>query len=451
MLPKSYRDRNICVLGLGYVGLTLATAMADAGFRVHGVEIRDEVLDKLASGDPHFHEPGLPEKLKSVIGRGQFTFGKAPDARTDASVYIITVGTPLNACGRVRTDMVEAAARQVAEVLREGDMVIMRSTVKLGTTRAIVMPTLAATCRDFDIAVCPERTLEGKALVELTELPQIVGGLTPESSARAAQMFSFLTPTTVKVASLETAELIKLVDNTYRDVVFAFSNEIARVCDRLEISAAEVVRAGKLGYPRTNLALPGPVGGPCLEKDPHILAESAAQFGVTLDITPASRRVNERQPVEIAHFLRQLTSSLQGFPERPVITLMGLAFKGRPATDDLRGTMAKPVFEALKAGFPNAIWRGYDAVVSADGIHRFGLKPAASLEDALSGAHLAVILNNHPVFAAMPVAQLAETMERPGIIYDFWNNFTSFDLQLPEGTSYVALGSHGRASFAHVA
>ena len=171
MLPKSFPDRNVCVLGLGYVGLTLAVAMADAGFQVHGVEVRDGVLDKLARGIPHFHEPGLAEKLRHVMERGRFTFGRTPEGCGHCSVFIITVGTPLDREGRVRTDMIEAATRQVAGCIHDGDLVILRSTVKLGTTRDVVAPILLRTGKHFDIAFCPERTLEGQALIELNQLP----------------------------------------------------------------------------------------------------------------------------------------------------------------------------------------------------------------------------------------------------------------------------------------
>ncbi|MBP2292296.1 nucleotide sugar dehydrogenase [Azospirillum rugosum] len=451
MLPKSFPDRNVCVLGLGYVGLTLAVAMADAGFQVHGVEVRGEVLDKLARGIPHFHEPGLTEKLRHVVARDRFSFGRTPEGCERCSVFIITVGTPLGADGQVRTDMIEAATRQVADCIHDGDLVILRSTVKLGTTRNIVAPILRATGKRFDIAFCPERTLEGQALIELNQLPQIIGAESVEVAARAAQIFGMLTPTTVKVSTLETAEMIKLVDNTYRDVTFAFANEIARLCNAMEVSALEVSRAGKLGYPRTQLPLPGPVGGPCLEKDPHILIESARQFGVDMDITAAGRRINESQPIEVSVFLEQLTGSMQGFPKAPTISLMGLAFKGRPATDDLRGTMAKPLYDELRTRFPNARWRGFDAVVAPDDIRGFGLEPAGSMAEAVDGANLAVILNNHPVFTSMPLPDLASRMDRPGVIYDFWNNFNSREVDLPEGTAYVALGSHGAARFAHVA
>ena len=440
----SFQDKQVCVLGLGYVGLTLAVAMADVGFQVLGVEIRDEVLALLNKGEAHFHEPGLQERLRRVIRSGRLQCAKRIPDGWSGSVFIITVGTPLDGNGRSRLDMVQNVAREVADRIKNNSLVIMRSTVKLGTTRNIVLPLLAANGKQFDLAFCPERTLEGKALTELRQLPQIVGGMTSEAAVRASQLFQFITPTVVRVSSLETAEMIKLIDNAQRDVAFAYANEVARACDAIGVSAAEVIQAGKLGYPRTNLPMPGPVGGPCLEKDSHILAEGLRDLGVEPEITMAARRTNENQPAEVVAHLRRVTTAMSGFADRPIITLMGIAFKGQPATDDLRGTMAKPVFARLREAYPTAEFRGFDAVVSADDVTGFGLRPAPSLKHAFEGASLVVILNNHPAFSSMDIEDLAKEMQVPGLIYDFWNCFKTTDLHLPQGVAYVALGSHGQ-------
>lgn len=442
---ENFKDKRVCVLGLGYVGLTLAVAMADVGFHVLGVEIRDSVIKGLEQGMAHFHEPGLEDRLRRVIRTGHFRCTSEIPEAWDGTVFIITVGTPLGEDGRSRLDMVENVSREVGRHLKDGDLVIMRSTVKLGTTRSIVTPILDASKRAYDLAFCPERTLEGKALTELRQLPQIVGGMSLGAAVRASQLFQFITPTVVRVSDVETAEMIKLIDNAQRDVAFAYANEVARACDAVGISAAEVIQAGKLGYPRTNLPMPGPVGGPCLEKDPHILAEGLRDLGVEPEVTMAARRLNERQPVEIVAHLKRVASAISGFPGRPVITLMGIAFKGQPATDDLRGTMAKPVLEEIRKVFPGAILRGFDAVVAEADIERFGVAPVGTLEAAFDGASLALILNNHPVFSAMPLDLLAERMTHPSLIYDFWNCFKAADLHLPEGVGYMALGSHGKS------
>jgi nucleotide sugar dehydrogenase len=442
-VPDGFRDRVVCIMGLGYVGLTLATVMVEVGFEVWGIEIREDLVRLMKEGKAHFSEPGITERLSRAVQQGRLRiFPKIP-ANCPATVWIITVGTPMGPGGRARMDMVESVSREVSRNVKDGDLVIMRSTVKIGTTRNLVHPILAESGKRFDLAFCPERTVEGQALEELRWLPQIVGGESLDVSVRAGQLFQFLTPTVVRVSSVETAEMVKLVDNSQRDVHFAYSNEVARVCDAIGISAAEVIQAGKRGYPRTNLPMPGPVGGPCLEKDSYILSESVERYGIKPEMTLTARMINERQPDEVVAALKMHAERLGGLPAKPVIALLGIAFKGRPPTDDLRGTTAKPLLTKLKEAFPQATFRGFDAVVPAEAQRAFGVEPMASLTDALTGAHLAVIHNNHPVFASMPLPTLADRMARPGIVYDLWNNFAPASVLMPEGRAYVCLGSHG--------
>lgn len=443
MVLHDFQDRNVCIIGLGYVGLTLAVAMADVGFRVLGVEIRDDVLADLKQGKSHFFEPGLDEQLRKVVALGRLSFIKTLPEDPQSSVYIITLGTPLSPDGRARMEPIGLVAKEVANRLKSGDLVITRSTVKIGTTRNVILPALQTAGVPFDLAFCPERTLEGQALPELRQLPQIVGGIDHKSTVRAAQLFHFVTPTVVRVSDAETAEMIKLVDNSQRNVQFAYANEVARISDAIGISGAEVIAAGKLGYPRTNLPMPGPVGGPCLEKDPYILVESVEDYGIVPELTLQSRQLNERQLNEVAQYLGKVAKELPGFPENPVITVAGLAFKGRPATDDLRGTTARPLIDALKAMFPKARFKGYDAVVPAEGIESMGLESVATLEAAFDGCHLLVIHNNHTIFSTMPIERLSASMAAPGVIYDFWNHFSAPALSLAEGRGYMALGSHG--------
>lgn len=432
---------DVAVVGLGYVGLTLATALADTGFRVLGVERRADVVDMTNRGIPHFSENGLPEMLSHAVATGQLTAteGFGTDA---AEIYVITVGTPLAPDGKARVDFIEAATREVAANMPDGALVILRSTVKIGTARNIVAPILAASGKSFQIAMCPERTLEGKAMLELRRLPQIVGADTPESRERAAHFFYKLTPTAVQVSSLETAEIIKLVDNTFRDVQFGFANEVARICDAFGVNAMEVIPGGKLGYPRTNVALPGLVGGPCLEKDPHILAQSLRDVGVELDITTAARRVNERQPVETVDFI--LEEHAKRSESVPRVALLGMAFKGVPATDDLRGAMSLAVLDALKTQAPKAEIVLFDPVCSAAQLQDVapGCKIAEFIEEAIGGSDIAIIANNHPGLAEWRPRPMLRVMAEHGFIYDYWNHFS--DLRPYElGPNYFAVGNTG--------
>ena len=241
---------DIGIVGLGYVGLTLATVLAESGMRVIGVEKRPDIVESTNRGVPHFTETGLPDALDGVVRSGRLVAAEAFDESFTCDNYIITVGTPLSGEGVARIDMIEEAARAIAANMDDGALVILRSTVKVGTTRDVVAPVLAASGKAFDIAMCPERTLEGKALQELRVLPQVIGADSQEVADRAATIFRRLTQSIVLVSGIETAEIIKLVSNTYRDAQFAFANEVARVCDAFGVSAYEVISAGKLGYNR---------------------------------------------------------------------------------------------------------------------------------------------------------------------------------------------------------
>ena len=439
-LPANF---DVGIVGLGYVGLTLATVLAEAGNSVIGIEKRKDLVELTNEGIPHFTETGLPDALAGVTKSGKLVAAEQFDDSFSCSTYIITVGTPLAPDGVARVDMIEAAARDIAANMRDGALVILRSTVKIGTTRDVVSPILAASGKKFDIAMCPERTLEGKALQELRELPQIVGADDQAVADRAAAVFRRLTSSIVLVSGIETAEIAKLVSNTFRDVQFAFANEVARVCDAFGVSAHEVISAGKLGYNRTNIPLPGLVGGPCLEKDPHILMESARTRGISLEITKAGRLVNERQPQETVDFIsseierRELTGPLK-------INILGMAFKGQPETSDLRGSMSIKVLDALKKAHPAAQIGVYDPVTPQDVLAaefpdeqvftRFG--------DAVSGASVVVIANNHPSLGTISPRTINEFMSPDGFVYDYWNHFS----HLPTselGDSYFAVGRRG--------
>lgn len=437
-------DRHVTVMGLGYVGLTLAVVLSEIGFTVDGIEIRRAVVEDLKRGIPHFHEPGLQGRLAAAVATGRLRFHEKIPAGTASTVYVVTVGTPLGPNGTARLDMIESVTAEIGQHLKAGDLVILRSTVKLGTTESLIRKTLEKSGKAFDLAFCPERTIEGNALAELQSLPQIVGGATPKAAMRASQIFQIMTPTVVRVSSPMTAELIKLVDNAQRDLHFAYANEVARIADAIGVSGTEVIRAGKLGYPRTNLPWPGPVGGPCLEKDPFILAESGTQWGFNAALTLTARKFNIAVLADTADFVADFLGAQ--VKKKPVIALLGIAFKGKPATDDLRGTTARPIFDRLRERHPDAEFRGFDPVVTPIAMEAFGLKPMATLEDAFAGADAAVILNNHPVFSFMPLAELAASMGRPAMVYDYWNHFERNRLSLPKGVRYAALGNHWAAS-----
>lgn len=439
----SERDlENVCVIGLGYVGLTLAVAMANAGYRVHGVERSEHIRNCINNGHAHFSEQGLDAPLKDHVDAGNITCSEKVPPRGEASVYIITVGTPLTKDGVVDLSALEAVLKMVASVLDDDDTVILRSTVKIGTSRSIAKRVLDEAGKAYHLAFCPERTLEGKALHELTSLPQVVGGFDAAATEKAASLFSVFAPKIIRVGTLEAAEMVKLVNNTQRDLMFAFANEVAEMCDSANISAMEVIRAACEDYPRSKIALPGPVGGPCLEKDPHILAEGLREYDYIPRISLAGRRLNEELPKasisRIARWFEQSGVSDLGADTK--ITILGLAFKGQPETNDLRGTMAAHILSAARARWPLAQYQAYDPIVAPEEFAQFDLSVCKTLEEAFDGASLVLIQNNHKAFGAMDLQALMARMTGPALVYDYWNLFAGKEIAAGN-VRYGGLGS----------
>lgn len=435
-------DKSVCIIGLGFVGLTLAVVMANKGFKVYGVEKNKSIVNSLKKKQAHFYEPGLKENLKKIIKKKNFLFFNKIPIIKSISTYIITVGTPLNSKKKITTHFISKAVNQISSILKNNDMIILRSTVKIGTTKKLVFPILKKTGKKFNLAFCPERSVEGSALKELLNLPQIIGGVDKDSENRALSIFKKITKKTIVTSNVETAEMIKLIDNSSRDVFFAYANEIARICDAIGLDASEVIGSGKLDYNRTDIAKPGLVGGPCLYKDPYIFSESVKRKGLSAEITLMARKINERQPYEIVDFIYNFQKKIKKFPNKLKISLLGLAFKGTPVTDDLRGSMALEVFKALKNKFKSSKFYGYDPLVSKANILKLGLKKISSLEDSFKNKDLVVILNDHKIFSTMPIEKFSKNLNKPSIIYDFWNHFSRRNLNLAKSTQYISLGSH---------
>jgi len=442
-LTKEFEDRQVVVLGLGYVGLTLGAYLSELGFQVHGVEIRDLVLESLNEKKAFFWEPKLDDLLARNIDRGTFTFSKKIPESSTRRVFIITVGTPIDGAKKAIVDSIVNVSKQVASAMNNGDMVILRSTVKLNTTRSIVAPILEKSGKNFDLAFCPERTLEGAALTELGSLPQIVGASSYEARIRASNFFQQVTPNVVNVSNIETAEMIKLVDNMQRDVFFAVSNEVAHLCNSQPIRASEVISAGKLGYKRTNLATPGPVGGPCLEKDSYLLSESVASFGGVARIAMAARQANENVVFEASTFISSWVNEHIVQSNKKVVVL-GMAFKGVPETNDLRGSPALDLLNCLEKAVNGGDIYCWDPVIPGSELTSYGYKSGETLNEVLKGACAVVLVNNHPELDNLDLVALSESSAGPILIYDFWGRNDN-NLSLAGNSNYHSWGNHSKA------
>lgn len=432
-------NNNICILGLGYVGLTLSATLADLGFRVIGVEIREKILQDLKKRKPHFYEPNLDKILNKIILNNNFKFYKNIPKNWEGNTFIITVGTPLDKQGKSRDDLIKNVSNEVKNSIKNNGLVILRSTVKVGTTRNIVKKIIENKVKKFDIAFCPERTQEGKALSEVKKIPQIIGGLNYKSAKRARSIFKKVTKVNLIVSSLETAELIKLVDNSQRDVYFSYANEIAKICDELKISATEVINTGKYKYGRTNLAFPGPVGGPCLIKDTYILNESLKNKKTKPNIALAARKINENLPKDIVF---QLQNELKKrFRKIEKISLLGLAFKGNPPTDDVRDSMSIKFYKEIKKKFPKSHISVFDSLVKNEDFVSLKINRSQNINESFKNSNMIIILNNHNTFKNLNLKEKSKLMKSKAIIYDCWNLFDSSTLKLKKKVTYSAFGN----------
>ena len=422
-------SRVVCVVGVGFVGLTFAISLCEAGATVLGWEKDEKNSLDLSQGLSEVSEPGLNLLLTKHVERGTFRMINNAEDASVATVFVLTVGTPLKD-GSINLGFIEDATNQIVPALKEQDLVVIRSTTAVGTCRDIVLPILEKSRKSIFLAMCPERTLEGKALEEMSSLPQIIGALNQESAAAAEDFFEILGPEIVSVESLEAAELTKLINNTYRDLMFGFANEIANIAGACGVNATKIINSANYNYPRSQIALPGLSGGPCLEKDPWILVESGKSLGVTMNITKSAREVNENT-LEIF-----LDRKLNDVKDVENISILGLAFKGSPKTRDLRGSFLFPLVGYLSNRYPNAEIRGFDPA-GVTYVPRLNVRVENDIKSCLHGVNLVIVLTNASSFDEIPFL-ISRYAKNNCIILDFWNR--EFFSEFLETQKYFSWG-----------
>ena len=417
-------NQQVCVIGLGYVGLTLSLTLTNHGEKVTGVETNKHIISSLKDKKPHFYENGLEESLRDSLEKGNFAITDNIREASDCSVFIISVGTPLDKNNNPDFKSLNNCLKDIISIKPEKPLIIVRSTVQIGTTINTVKKAFEEAQLDCNIAMCPERTAEGKAMLEITEMPQIIGGIDQESTNRAESFFSNFNKKTMKVSSPETAEIIKLIDNCTRDLGFSISNEIGNMCDALNLDVYEVINSATEGYPRTNIPLPGLVGGPCLEKDPFILDKSLKDFGFNSDIFNIGRRINRNMPNSIKDWLSRFTNL-----ENKKFGIAGIAFKGNPETSDLRGSLSIDILKILEALNKKEV-NIFDPVPideeSPDFLSYYSqCQVFNNFEELIKNTDLLVIANNHNFFKSIYNTNKIWEINPQIEIYDFWNNLAN--------------------------
>lgn len=413
--------QKICVLGLGYIGLPTASTFATHGIQVLGVDVNQRVVNTLKNGGIHIHEPGLRTLVEAALKSGKLTISPQPE---EADAFLVAVPTPFlpdktgahNGEPYKLADMraVTSAAEAILPYLRKGNLVVLESTSPPRTTLDLVKPILERSGlkagSDFHLAYSPERVLPGQILRELIENARVIGGVTPESAKVGAELYAIFVKGEIIQTDATTAEMVKLMENTTRDVNIAIANEFARLADRFGVDVWEAISLANL-HPRINILSPGPgVGGHCISVDPWFLVEAAP------DLTPliyTARKVNDEQP----HFVMALIQKVLGSLKGKKIAALGLAYK--PDVDDLRESPAVEVVHLLiDAG---ASVRAFEPF-KTDGLP--GILMSATLEEAVEDADAILLLVRHTQFGKLNPSEVA-SMTSARVVVDTVNAWNS--------------------------
>lgn len=390
----------LSVIGLGYIGLPTAAMFASTGLETIGVDISQRAVDAINSGKAHIEEGNLDELVEHCVESGHLRAVMKPVA---ADAFIIAVPTPVSHDDAHTPDVsyVQTAGLAIATVLKKGDLIILESTSPVGTTGMLAdllaqarpdltFPQNAGEQADICLAYCPERIIPGQMLRELVENDRIIGGMTPRCAERAAALYKRFVRGVCHVTTDRTAEMVKLTENSFRDVNIAFANELSMICDDLDIDVWQVIAFANR-HPRVSILKPGAgVGGHCIAVDPWFIVASAPERS---RIIRTAREVNDLKPL---HVVSQIEAALDANPNATVACL-GLTYK--PDVDDFRESPSLEIATTLSRKYVGRVFccdpfaEELPAAVARERGIIF-----VEIEEALEKADIVAVLVPHDVF-----------------------------------------------------
>ena len=423
---------HLCILGLGYIGFPTACLFADRGIQITGVDTNINIINSLRNGIVHIIEPGLNELASGILSNGCLVMNEKP---VEADAFIIAVPTPFFDGKKADMRYVQSAAESIVPVLKKGNLVVLESTSPPLTTVNIVKPILEKSGliagEDFSLAYSPERVLPGQILSELVNNARVVGGINYQSALACSNLYRTFVTGEIVITDSTTAEMVKLMENTYRDINIAIANEFSRLANYFQINVWEAIKISNL-HPRVNILSPGiGVGGHCISVDPWFLVEAAPSL--TPLITTA-REVNDSQPEFAIGFIEEILKNLHG----KRITLLGLAYK--PDVDDLRESPAVEI--ALSLTSRGAIVTAFEPMKPAFELPN--VQMASTIEEALSNSECIILLVPHKQFRELSPKHL-RSMTTAKIVIDTTNIWQP-DLIRSQDFSYHLLGNGKRVS-----
>lgn len=404
--------KKICVVGLGYIGLPTSLLFATNGYNVVGIDVDANKVESINRGTMPFEEAGFQCLLNETLDANTFRASKIPE---ESDIFLIAVPTPFDKENRMADlHYVIEACRSIAPFIKKSDLIVIESTIPPGTCENCVVPILENMCnegkgglkvhQDFYLAHCPERAIPGNTYYEMVHNDRIVGGIDEKSALLTKKLYQSFVKGDIFTTSVKIAEIVKLMENTYRDINIALANEFAQIADEVGINVWEAIELANK-HPRVNILKPGPgVGGHCIAVDPWFLTEDSTKSR----IISLSRDINDGMPKYVLHTIKEIVKNAN--PRDIIITVFGVAYKGN--IDDTRETPAlKFILLAEKEGYTVNV---YDPHVKD---RRFNLLP---LRDAVRNSDCIVVITDHNEFSSLPVEEIGDIMKTKNI-YDTRN------------------------------
>lgn len=396
--------KSICVVGLGYIGLPTAVMFANHGHQVHGVDVNEKAVNMIKNKQLHIEENGLQERLDKAIDSGSFTVSSTP---IKADIFIIAVPSPIKSDKTADLEYVRLATASTVPFLEKGNLVILESTVPPRTVQDVMLPELYKTNLEIGtellVSHSPERVIPGRVFEELVSNDRIIGGINEESSKQTTELYKSFVKGTMHETDATTAELVKVMENTYRDVNIAFANELAKIAQNIGVNIWEAIKLANF-HPRVNIHMPGPgVGGHCIAVDPWFLVElDPAQA----NIIHLARKTNDGMPSYTAQLTADILNA-KGVKE-PKIAVFGLAFKGN--IDDMRESPSVEVVEQLRERQLNL--SAFDPHIKNNNLP----EQTQDLHEALNQTSAILILTDHQSFKDMDPEKIKTHMKNHIII-----------------------------------
>ena len=406
---------HIAVVGLGYIGLPTAAAFATRGFKVTGVDIKTSTVEAVNRGEVPFVEPDLGVAVSGAVSNGTLQASLTMPA---ADAYVLSVPTPFSDGHSPDLSYVKASIESIAPLLKGGELIVLESTSPPGTTRKIAgwlaeqrpdllidgMDSKGDKRRKIFLAHAPERVLPGRVMIEIVTNDRIIGGLSPEASRRAADLYGTFVQGEILITDATTAELAKLAENAFRDVNIAFANELSIVADRLGVDVWDLIRLAN-HHPRVNILQPGPgVGGHCIAVDPWFIVDAAPDV---TNLIRTAREVNDSKP---GYVLDKVVNAARRLKE-PKIAVLGLSFKAN--IDDLRESPSLALTAELVVRLPDATVEVIEPhIEELPDVLRLlkNVTLADNVSAAIKMADIVLLLVDHTQFKAIHKSELTGKM-----------------------------------------